>query len=356
MFFKDIIRIGRRIIILFCSSTLIFPKMILSNLLMPRLSGCLHIILPALLYGCSGEIQSNPLNTYSCTTIKHNIKKSESTLDIFTFENDRLKRLDAYQRMEDVTSSTIQVSSTGGNKIFFLCINGQRNRYDWGMISSYSSLQNIFCDLEYESLLKRTMTAEVRASAGREVCIADATPLTSEVCIETVGCDFSGTAYSESVIQNLKVYLTNVSATCPILYNEGYNPNRIINTGALNLDDLRMIGHPEIISQEVIEELGMTTIHPDISLLCYPNPSREESPGSPHTRLVLEGIIDSHTYYWPITIAPGQGVGRGNRYVYDILIRRKGVTDPDTPIDNKSIDIKLITKPWIEREGYSVDF
>ena len=354
MFFKEIIRIGRRIIYLFCSSTLIFPKMILSNLLMPRLSGCLHIILPALLYGCSGEIQSNTSSTF--TIIKHNIKKSESTLDIFTFENDRLQRLDAYQRLDHVNSNTIPVSSTGGDKIFFLCINGQRNRYDWGMISSYSSLQNIFCNLEYESLEKRTMTAGIRATAGGEISIADATPLTSEVIIERIGCDFSGTAYSKSVIQNLRVYLTNVCASCPILYNEEYKPNRIINTAALNSDDIRTFLNPEIISQEITEQLGMTTIQPDISLLCYPNPAQEESPGSPHTRLVLEGVIDSQTYYWPITIAPDRGVGRGNRYVYDILIRRKGVTDPDTPIDGKSIDIQLRTKPWTEKEEYSVDF
>ena len=356
MFFKEILRIGRRFLILFCSSTLVFPKMILSNLSMPRLSGCLHIILPALLYGCSGEIRPMPSIKHCTTTLKFKVSRSESTLDIFTFEDDRLRHLDAYQRLDHMNSETIPVSSTGGNKIFFLCINSQKNRYDWGMISSYSTLQNVFCDLEYESLEKRTMTSEIHTIAGKSICIAETLPLTSEIVVEKIGCDFSGTPYSQSVIQDLKIYLTNVCASCPIIYNEEYKPNRIINTGGFNQTDISTFRSPDIIFRSLTEQLGMSSICPGISLLCYPTPAQEESPGSPHTRLVLEGKIDSQIYYWPITIAPGSGIGRGNRYVYDILIRRKGVTDPDTPIDIKSIDIQLKTKPWIEKEDYSVSF
>jgi hypothetical protein len=100
----------------------------------------------------------------------------------------------------------------------------------------------------------------------------------------------------------------------------------------------------------------MQATDPGISLLCYPNPAIEESPGSPHTRLVIEGVIDSQVYYWPVTINKGKGIGRGEHYIFDILIRRKGVADPDTPIDDAGVNIRLRIKPWTEKEGYSVGF
>ena len=100
----------------------------------------------------------------------------------------------------------------------------------------------------------------------------------------------------------------------------------------------------------------MNTIYPDINFLCYQNSPVEEGPGSPYTRLVIEGKIDSETYYWPITINPDNGMERGARYSYDILIRRKGVTDPDIPIDLSNAEIKLTIKPWIEKDDYTVGF
>ena len=43
-------------------------------------------------------------------------------LDIFTFNDDRLQRLDTYQHMEAGHGSSIKVSSTSGAKIFTLII------------------------------------------------------------------------------------------------------------------------------------------------------------------------------------------------------------------------------------------
>ena len=290
------------------------------------------------------------------TSINSSAVAKESTLDIFTFEDDRLRHLDTYQRIEDLKAGTIGISSTSGNKIFFFCLNGQRNRYDWGIVSSYYSLTDIFCDLEKETHSRRTMTAEAYATAGTRLQHVAMSPLSSEVSIEVLACDFSGTPYSGSAITDVKAYLINVCASCPLLYTDGHKPNRIINTGSLNLSDIKSFSDPRIITSEVTERLSMETIYPDISLLCYPNPAIEESPGSPHTRLVIEGKVDSQTYYWPVTIDKGTGVGRGNRYAYDILIRRKGVSDPDIPIDDASMDIKVKIKPWTEKEEYSVGF
>ena len=358
MFSNEYERIGRNIFLHFFFSIRIILKMILSNPSLPRLSGCLLVIVPALLYGCSEEIPQHELLSTMLTkaSINSSATAKESTLDIFTFEDDRLRHLDAYQRIEYVNSGVIGISSTGGDKIFFFCLNGQRDRYEWGMISSYYSLLDIFCDLEKETCTRRTMTGEIHATAGGRIQYAAVSPLSSEVVIKALACDFSGTPYSGSAITDVKVYLINICASCPLLYTNEYKPTRIINTGSLNMSDIRSFSDPRTIISEVTGRLSTETIYPAISLLCYPNPAIEESPGSPHTRLVIEGKIDSHTYYWPITINKGTGVERGKRYTYDILIRRKGVSDPDTPIDDASMDIKLKIKPWTEKEEYSVGF
>ena len=62
------------------------------------------------------------------------------------------------------------------------------------------------------------------------------------------------------------------------------------------------------------------------------------------------------TYYWPITINPEVGIDRGCRYVFDLLIRRKGCTDPDIAFDPLSIEIDMKINPWIEKENYTVGF
>ena len=73
-------------------------------------------------------------------------------------------------------------------------------------------------------------------------------------------------------------------------------------------------------------------------------------------RLVIEGKIDGTTYYWPLTAGGEMGIERNMTYNYNILIRRKGTTDPDTPVEPKDIDIELNIKTWTEKENYQVRF
>lgn len=321
--------------------------------------GHLLTIVPAMICGCSGDmLHEAPLHRINFIRFssEHKWSAEGSTLDIFAFENSRLKELDSYQRIEDFTEGYAHIASTGGEKLFFLCADGQRTRYEWADISAYSSLHSISCNLENESLHRRTMTGECITNAGNVITRVKLWPLTVEIVLKAICSDFSGTPYAEAAIRDVKVYLTNVNASCQLLYNEGDPATRIINTGMLNESDLCTFRSKEIIMLNLAEEVDRRTLYPDAHFLCYPNTPSEDSPGSPFTRLVIEGTIDSHTYYWPITINPPEGVKRGCRYIYDIFIRRKGVTDPDTPVDPTSIEFKMSIKPWNEKEEYSVGF
>jgi hypothetical protein len=92
-----------------------------------------------------------------------------------------------------------------------------------------------------------------------------------------------------------------------------------------------------------------------------PNIGTEGNPGNPPTRLVLEGKIDGHIYYWPINIGHEAQEGtyvaeRNHSYIYDIHIRRKGTSDPDIPISIKTGEIKLKVESWIEKKEYGIEF
>ena len=339
-------------------STLII-SMILRNLHFIPVLGYLLITVPAMVCGCAGD-KLHEAHTHQNNVILLSSYKSKaaegSTLDIFAFENDRMKRLDSYQRVEDFTSNRVVISSTAGEKTFFLCADGQRNRYEWGDISSYYSLEDICCELEHETHERRVLTGEFTTTAGDMRATALLKPLTCEITVKAICCDFSGTPYAGSVIQNARAYITNVNASCPLLYTENSHAARIINMGMLNQAELKQFKSKDIIMQDIAPEIGRTTIYPDACFLCYPNTPEDESPGSPFTRLVIEGKIDSHTCYWPITVNAPEGVIRGCRYVYDIFIRRKGVTDPDIPIDPTSMEIKMNIRKWNDIDEYSVGF
>ena len=327
---------------------------ILRNRLLHPFLGTLLVIVLAITCGCTGEMSDaspsqaeieTPTALHfsgSCMTTKG------SVLEIFSFENDLLCRLDSYMRLEDFKGETAHISSTGGEKIIFICAEGHRTRNDWSMISSYSSLEKITCELENEDISHVTKTGTCILTAGCSSESIDLKPVCCEVRLASINCDFSGTPYSKAVLRDVKVYLTNVSASCPMLENRKTPPTRIINTGMLNEYDLKKFKNPDIIVQEVTDRLDRRTIYPGSRLLCYPNTS--------DTRIVIEGRIGQDTFYWPITLNNGNGITRNCSYTYNIRIRRKGVSDPDIPIEPEDAIINMIIKPWKEIDEYGVSF
>ena len=314
------------------------------------LSGCCPHVLPE---------ADSPLIRKQSTFSVIDSSSDGSTLDILTFEDDRLQRLDSYQRIDGFIGNTAYAESTGGSKIFFFCTSHGRSIYQWSEINSYSSLKKLRFDLEDERREAPTRTGECRMEAGGEKGEVVLKPLVSEVCIERISCDFSGTPYSEAVMTDVCAYLTNVNGTYGLTDHNYKGPERIINQGRLNKNDLAGFKETDIIFSSISKSLTSITLYPQISFLCYPNPGDGSSIGNPCTRLVIEGKIDGQTYYWPINInhdSEDCGVKRNCRYVYDLLIRRKGTSDPDIAINLDKCDIKFELKPWEEKKEYGIRF
>jgi len=353
MYFKKYGKIGREAIHTMHISLANQIHLFLSHVILSwvRSTDIFLLLLPTIALGCTQDVHPSDLKQGSCIFTPINLyssvlpvsKSHGGTLDILTFENDRLRRLDTYQRLDDFEGTAVHPASTGGEKVFFLCFNSNISRYEWSSIYSYGSLSKSLCNLEDESISSPTMTGECICKAGEDTSV-EVRPLACQIHLETIRCDFSGTPYQSEKVKEAKVYLTNVNASCSLTGGSGSN-TRIINPGMLNPHDVKGFKDRSIIVHEMKETIGTRLLKPACTFLCYPIDN--------FTRLVIEGKIGSDIYYWPIGLGTPD---RGKRYSYNILIRRKGVSDPDTVIDPADLEFNFRIKPWTEKEEYQVLF
>ena len=285
-----------------------------------------------------------------------------SSLDIFTFDDDKAGLLDSYQRHEGFSGSEVRLRSGSGSKTVFVCSDGQRTRQEWSIVNSLGTLDGLQADLRKESRKHLCLTGTASMDAGTGTgCDIRMRTLTSEIILRSVSCDFSGRAYQDREISDVRVYLTNVNAQCSLTAEGEVLPTEIINAGGLDEEDMADMLEPGLLMQEIEDGITEKGEEVDIRLMCYPNSSRKESPGTPFTRLVIEGRIDGETFWWPIDINREEGIDepgiyRCRQYIYDVTITRKGSPDPDMPVDTDAVRLHFKTKPWEEKDRYQVSF
>lgn len=278
------------------------------------------------------------------------------TMDILVFNDDELQRLDCYQRMDGGWEDDFHVMSQKGDKIMLFYANSQHSAEDWMWISSLSGIYKSTAVLEKETREFPVMSGILRAEAGGRY-----TPslerLSAEVILNSICCDFGGKAYEGEKLENVSVYLTNVNAETSIWSNE-YSICRFINQGRLNEEDIRQFRDPSLVLSKLNGSIDNEAVECGITLRCYENISEQEGPGTPHTRLVIQGDIQGITWYWPIAVKSREanGVASNCKYVYDIRITGKGSADPDTEIERGNIEIIANIKEWTEKEEQNIVF
>lgn len=325
--------------------------------------------LPALLFSSCGKTDGLPeeREEIACNREKGNcvaesklmITQSAESFraekyDVFIYEDDAYARLDSYQSFSS-GAGKLKVSSGSGEKVAVVLGNIGDGLPQWEKVLSLKALSAQCSSLENEGEDSPVLRGMAHFVAGENLNIT-LRPLLSRVRLRSLCCDFRGTAYAFESLENVKVYLTNVNAECPLV--EGTEGGvRIVNGGALNLGDLLRFRSPEIVYRELTESIGMDPVETGVSLYCYPNPATEEGFGSPFTRLVIEGTIQGKTWYWPIninTIGEGGGIRAGESYDLSVMLRRSGTSDPDTPIGLSEAELKTEIVQWNEKENYRI--
>ncbi len=322
-------------------------------------------MLPVFLYNCAGTVEKQqPIPAeWVAEEMSADAPSGICNLDLFVFRDDNLQKLDCYQRIEDIEDWDGTVTSGSGGRIITAVANSLMTREDWFMMNSRSYLKNVALNLEEERREFPFMSGEAPVPAGSGASFLKRLalrPYACEIVLRSISCDFSGRIYEGEKLKDVKVYLTNVNAETRVTEEEGSLPIRIINAGGPDEDDIEAFCEPDLIMQEIREEVGTGTLYPDIRLWCYQSSHPDETPGTPYTRLVIEGKLDGHTYYWPIEInretEDDAGVRRNCRYTFDIKITRKGSLDPDTPVKAGEITINHEVAEWKEKDEYSVSF
>ncbi len=164
------------------------------------------------------------------------------------------------------------------------------------------------------------------------------------------------------MLENVRVYLTNVSGRMPYIGHAPAAPESILNHGHLSDEDIRKFEGKCLIYNEMTD-IGESVVYPEIKLYCYENLVREEGLATPFTRLVIEGELDGKKTYYPLNINRGlwsdgesNGLARNRSYTYDITLTRRGVNDPDNAIEMQEVQCNFQVKPWKDKERRTITF
>lgn len=317
------------------------------------------LFFPAMFFSCTQAVDKSDQmqNKFTINSIEKAAKDEPmiNTLDVFFFEDDSKGSLDCYQRIvepEDICN----IASGSGPKTLLLIANSKKDKYDWADIKSLSTIADITIDLENEDPDNPVMTSLQRTTAGDEISLS-LNPLMCEIAVRSIRCDFSGKPYSDETFKLSRIFLTYVNASCSLIPGETVHPSRVINAGISDDGHLQSFNHKDMIAHNIDRTIGKEKVTLNRSLYCYANNPGEESIGSPFTKLVIEGKIGNDTYYYPIRINPKQGgISRGTTYIYDLVITRAGVTEPDGELGLGEIGIKMEIESWKERDCYTIKF
>lgn len=95
-------------------------------------------------------------------------------------------------------------------------------------------------------------------------------------------------------------------------------------------------------------ELNTAAFDTDCYHYCYPNPTTADSQASTwsarHTRMVIEVLLGSETFYYPVTL-PVLEPGKSYE-IENLTITRKGSSNPDQPISLSDATFEISVKPW----------
>lgn len=271
---------------------------------------------------------------------------------IFLYDSDT-GGLESYQQWNGESPPLLlSLSSAQRSRTVAVVANLPGKDWEWSEICQLGTLTSRpRCALSDESPDAPVMTGMAEAGSGSDAaCTVELEPLLCRIRLRSIRCDFSGRAYPAGTrLENVRCYLVNAPSETPLFPESVAAPPAYLNIGADC--DSGSLPFPELLSATLGAPVGDEPVSPDICLYCYPNPSGEDIPGSPLTRLVIQGDMLGQTWYYPINLPPTE---RGKSYDYSVTITQTGATDPDTPIDGAAASISFDIRPWEEHGGTQV--
>lgn len=307
----------------------------------------IHILPAFFLLSCSSAAPTDNLPQQTIL-VKSGADTYGRTIDFLFFDDDPLGRLDSFSRIVCTDEGSSGAVCGSGRKIIAAISSDGTGTYDYADIRDYrtlSAMERDFCDEDPSCPL-------VSGEAKTGDAVITIKPLLTKIRINSLLADFRLHPYSGAVMENVKIYLTNIPSSSPVLGKREAPPSSWLNLGGYFEDDALTLKHPEMIFAAT-GNVGREVVFPSIELFCYPSGIVEESFGSPMTKLVIEAMIDGERWYYPILM---KDLERGDLVSMDITFTGKGTQDPETPVSRENIIISTSIIPWTEKENITVLF
>ena len=307
------------------------------------------------LHGCANISPESPADDGSklgklAIEVKAPGDVSYSSMDLFFFDDTSPYALDSYERTKYTYRYT--ATSTAGVKNIVALSGVKGDLYRWAGIRNFKDLKDTQMPLSGEDPENPVMRGTARINTRLQSSIKiDMRPLLAKVTLNNLTISFSDPGLKGRSLDSVRVYLTNVSATCSPLHTNSDRPTRYLCSGGFSPADTAGVG--DMIYYEYKHILWSGTTHIGKTFYCYPNFPEKEGAGTPRTRLVVEGRLDGETWYYPIDIGgkDNPGICCGDYYVMDVVITRLGSQDPDIPISEGTAAVRTWVKDWDEREN-----
>ena len=240
----------------------------------------------------------------------------------------------------------LSLSSSLGPRTVAVVANLPGKSWEWAEFSYLGALSSLpRCSLSDERPEAPVMSglAETEGAGSDEDCTVTLMPLLCRVRLRSLRCDFSERSFPPGTsLSNVRCYLVNAPSESTLFPGPGTAPPGYLNIGSDC--DSAALPCPELLSAGLeAGAVGAETVYPDLSLYCYPNPSETDGPGTPLTRLVIQGDMLGRTWYYPVNLPPME---RGKSYDFHITLTQTGASDPDTPVDRVCAAVSLTVCPW----------
>ena len=291
-------------------------------------------------------------------------------LELFVFRNEGSGTgdLDAYKKLEggsSVSLSNVEIKSTTGKKLVYAVLNS--HNADWSGVKTLSDFQKKLVCLQNEKPGDFAMAGSAEATLQLTSSVSiEVSRLVAKVQLSSVKCDFSGTPYEGASLTDVKAYLINVSACKTFAGNSNASTPHILNAKGFVTSDIVACTDPSILYGEIGNSVGASAVNVGHNFYCYENVIAQETDTDRFTRLVIEGKLNGHKYYYPININregfgytaenDHKGVKRNTAYSVDVTICRPGSTDPDGILEYGDMSATVTIKDWVTVPQAQVQF
>ena len=257
-----------------------------------------------------------------------------SNVQFFVFDGEVL---DAYKKIGSATSTTMTVKA--GDKTVWAVVNAP----DISNVTTLTQLKAVSSTLLNNAsnfVMVGSNTGTVPSEDPVEI---EVKRIASRVVVKKVTAAFSNPAYASMSCKLVKMFLINAPGDINLELTNApttWYAQRAYEAVTGLTDHLSTSGSNH--------ELNTSAFETECRHYCYPNPTVADSQATTwsarHTRMVIEVLLGSETFYYPITmpvLEPGKSYE-----IENLTITRKGSNNPDQPISLSDATFEISVKDW----------